>query len=463
MGRYAEGGGESVDEAGSATVSEELVHGPVHADLCLDRILWLDQEVATGLKPELKIVLDTDETVLTAALCLDKLGLLRDLVIPGVVVKALIYLVFISDRDLEGAGDGVGNPDLGATSTRFKSEADLVGWGATELEIVVLTCEQGGGEATHAALASVEGVPNVIHHGIEGVIEASFRVLEENGLNSTIPSIRVEVLEHHQANVAKLANIDLLFFEVSAAGVCTTNSGIIRDNHEVGRGLVRFRVTLELSTLEAEDDVVGGSAREISAILDIRPLRVGLFEEGPSGVVNIRECAVVEEVGRGLVRTHRVALENYGVLATHRLADEFGELATVDSVCSTPVAFAMRDMDRESRCSSWHKIFRIVVVCTRHKSELWIAIACVGSWAILRLRFAKELRILEHQLYGVRLHITTVEAETLLDIDASDVMSFLKLCLNIADNTSFLCFVRGEMTKLNASSILAARGSCISV
>ena len=42
MGGDTERACESVDEARSATVCEELSHGPVHADLCLNRILGAD-------------------------------------------------------------------------------------------------------------------------------------------------------------------------------------------------------------------------------------------------------------------------------------------------------------------------------------------------------------------------------------------------------------------------------------
>jgi len=64
-------GRQSIDEAGGATFSEELIHGPVHTHLGLNRVLRLNQEVATGLQPELEEVLDTNESVLATALSLE--------------------------------------------------------------------------------------------------------------------------------------------------------------------------------------------------------------------------------------------------------------------------------------------------------------------------------------------------------------------------------------------------------
>lgn len=46
-----------------------------------------------------------------------------------------------------------------------------------------------GRETRHALLTSVERVPNVVHHRVERVVEASGVVAKEDRLNRAIPTI----------------------------------------------------------------------------------------------------------------------------------------------------------------------------------------------------------------------------------------------------------------------------------
>lgn len=92
MGRNSKRGGHSVNKAGSAALSIELAERPVHSDLGHDRVLRLNYEVAAGLEPELEEVLNTNESVLTAALVLFENARLANLFIPLIGVHSLVIL-----------------------------------------------------------------------------------------------------------------------------------------------------------------------------------------------------------------------------------------------------------------------------------------------------------------------------------------------------------------------------------
>lgn len=204
-----------------------------------------------------------------------------------------------------------------------------------------MTSQEGSRETGHAPLTSVESIPNVIHHCVQGVIEASLGVLEEDRLDRAIPSVGIEALEHHQANVVEFANVDLLPFEMSASRVSSTDLSIVRHNHEVCWSFTGLGGSQELGALEAKDEIVRSSAREVAAVLDVSPLSWRLVEESPSGFVNICEYGVIEVVRWDLVRAVRVTLEDNRGLTAHRLANEVGEVATVASKLATPVTFTM--------------------------------------------------------------------------------------------------------------------------
>lgn len=188
----------------------------------------------------------------------------------------------------------------------------------------------------------------MVHHSVQGVVEAGLLVLEEYGLNGTIPSIIVEILEHHEANIGELAHVDLLVGEVSAARVSTTYGLVIRHNHEVLRGLCRLGRARVDCAGKSEYEVVGSSAWEVTAVRNVGPTRIRLLEEGPSHIINILESNFVEEVRWNLVRVVMVALKNNGSLTTLRLANEVFEVTAVDGDLTTPVALTLCLANRKS-------------------------------------------------------------------------------------------------------------------
>ena len=237
-------------------------------------------------------------------------------IIPGVISHTNVIFVGIELSNLIRASRRVRNTDLSATTAGIEAKTDLFRHSATELEIVVLTCQQGGRETRHPLLASVESIPDMVHHSVQGVVEAGLLVLEEHRLNGTIPSIVVEILEHHEANIGELAHIDLLVGEVSAARVSSTYGLVIRHNHKVWRGLCRLgRARVDCAS-KSEYEVVGSSAWEVTAVRNVGPTRIRLLEEGPSHIINILESNFIEEVRWNLVRVVMVALKNNGSLTT---------------------------------------------------------------------------------------------------------------------------------------------------
>jgi len=66
--------------------------------------------------------------------------------------------------------------DHGAAGACIETETDFLGRSTAELKNIVLLCEKSSREASHTLLAGVESIPNVVHHGVEGVVKASFLV-----------------------------------------------------------------------------------------------------------------------------------------------------------------------------------------------------------------------------------------------------------------------------------------------
>jgi len=153
----------------------------------------------------------------------------------------------------------------------LKLDSNLVWRSATELKLVVLASQDSCREARHALLASVEGIPDVVHHCVELVLETGLFVAQIYRLYSAVPAISIQVLELEQANIVSLTDVDLLILEVSAARVSSTNSLVIWNNDEVSRSLFRLCITVKLGVCECEDQIVGSRAREITAVLHISP------------------------------------------------------------------------------------------------------------------------------------------------------------------------------------------------
>ena len=150
----------------------------------------------------------------------------------------------------------------------------------------------------------------MIHHRIYGIVEASFSVLQEDRLNSTIPSIVVKVLELEHADIVELAQVNLLIREVSAAWICSTDSLVIWHDDEVSSRSRWLSSACESRSSEGKDQIIRSCAREVTTVLYVRPGSGRLLEVGPAQVINVLESDIVEVVLRNLVRVILIALED---------------------------------------------------------------------------------------------------------------------------------------------------------
>lgn len=188
-------------------------------------------DLASWLNPELKVVVNADKTVLSTALGFGQDGGGLD----GVIVDIGFFFRSIGE-DGNGTGDWVGDLDLRATNASVKVEPHLLGRCCAEVKGVVLLRGQSNREAGHAALSSVESIPNVVHHCVDGVVEASFFIEKEDRLDSTVPTVDIETFKLEHADVVDLADVDLLSVHVDAVGVGASHGFIVRHNCEICSG-----------------------------------------------------------------------------------------------------------------------------------------------------------------------------------------------------------------------------------
>ena len=222
IGRNTERSCQSINEPGCATVGVELAERPVHSDFGHDSVLWFDFDQAARRDVKLEEILDADEAILTAALCLCQGCVASELLIPRRIAQ-----FFAIGVDLDRTSDWVWNLNEDATSIGMQVGSHLLGWRATEMQLIVLSSEQLDRESGHAPLTCVERVPNVVHHRVDRVVEAHLLVQDENRLNGSVPSILVQVLNLEETDVASLADVRLRVWLVLAVRVSATYGLIV--------------------------------------------------------------------------------------------------------------------------------------------------------------------------------------------------------------------------------------------
>ena len=149
-------------------------------------------EVATRLNVEFEVVIDALVAVLsTGSSFLRNDSLSLNLVVPLVLRHTLVSTIVLPLGDTVCASDRVRNLDLSRALLGLKLDSNLLRRSAAELEVVVLASQDSRREARHALLASVEGIPDVVHHGVELVLEASVFVAQVDRLDSAVPTISI--------------------------------------------------------------------------------------------------------------------------------------------------------------------------------------------------------------------------------------------------------------------------------
>ena len=137
----------------------------------------------------------------------------------------------------------VRNLDLSGANSSVELEAHLLRIRSTEIHGVVLVSPESSWETRHSSLTSVKFVPDVVHHGIDGIVETSLLINNENRLNGSIPAVFIQVLKHQHADVICLTDVSLLCGLANAIRIGTTDCFIIRNDCEIsdwGRRLDSF-------------------------------------------------------------------------------------------------------------------------------------------------------------------------------------------------------------------------------
>ena len=149
-------------------------------------------KVAARLNVEFQVVVDALVAILsTGARFLRNESLSLDGIVPLILRNTLVSSIGLSLGDTISASNRVGDLDLSRALLGLKLDSNLLRRSAAELEVVVLASQDSRREARHALLASVEGIPDVVHHGVELVLETGLFVAQIYRLDCAIPAIGI--------------------------------------------------------------------------------------------------------------------------------------------------------------------------------------------------------------------------------------------------------------------------------
>lgn len=206
----AEGAGNAVHESGRATIGEELVEGPLHANHGLNSVSRRNVKDAARSNVELEDVFDTNETVLAAEL-------LSDSTVAG-RRRAFIPLVHFNNvtvlQNLARLSAGVWNSDrgTGVPVVRLELESELLGRRASESQIVLgaLPCVDDCWEALKAELACVETIPDVVHERVQLAVHVGALQLKVDRVQTSVPVVGVFTLEDKLTELGLLTNVQVV-------------------------------------------------------------------------------------------------------------------------------------------------------------------------------------------------------------------------------------------------------------
>lgn len=164
----------SIREFSDTIVSIELIEGPLKAYSKHNSIPWVHKDRATRLDPELKEVLYSDVSVLSAVVSCRHFPGFRLRVPVGGSSQSTVFLV-----DLVGTSIWVVDLYLSAHSgVAIERELLLLGWCSCVFNGIVARNVQESWESLLTLLAGIGTVPAVIHVGVEAVVETSILVLD---------------------------------------------------------------------------------------------------------------------------------------------------------------------------------------------------------------------------------------------------------------------------------------------
>lgn len=123
-------------------------------------------------------------------------------------------------------------------------EAQPSRWCACHSDCVITVCFDLGWEPREALLASVEAIPDMVHHAVESVRVASCVVGDDDRLDTPVIGVPVQRLKQKHAEFAVRALVGLPVGLADAAVVALRCAFIVRDYLESSVSLVDLPISV---------------------------------------------------------------------------------------------------------------------------------------------------------------------------------------------------------------------------
>lgn len=280
-----------------------------------------------------------------------------------------------------------------------------------------------------------------------------------DGLNAAVHGVRVERFKDKHTNAAVLALISLPFSSSLAGGPSladfTSDIGIIRDNLEVSIFLTWLCCSRICCARKGEKDVIGGCAREFSAVLDDGPFARRVIKESHRRCVNILKHGVCQVVHWDLVGSIRVPRKDtLAALASSLSACVEAFKGHVVNASDTSVStIRLNFVDGAWRGIGNMQGLSAHIVAKEHQTHLIFTVTVVVGRAVLGSSLTINFRVakLDHLTVAFT---SSLQVDTKLIVDASDVMSSHFNSSVMSSNALLLRLVSFEMTEFVACAMI---------
>lgn len=330
----------SVNETGCTTFCIELVEAPLHSNKGLNGITWLDLEGTTVSNVELKNVLDTNESVLTA------FGLLNRTVAVNLVIPFVVLHNLTVQSDSARLRAWISDSNGHSCGLLYSCECELLLLGrcacVDKVPCSSLLAFNQSWESGKSDLACIESVPNVVHKAVQLVAHSlafSIFLSDVNWLHRPIPLVIIFTLEKQDAEVLILTQVSIPGFLFNAIAKVLGVAWNVWNNLEVFFIKVWFSWTLPFGACEGEEGVLWSCAREFTTILDDCPF-FRWFQEPCHGIVFDVLKGYIDEMVRHLeIRGFWTELKYFRSLTEGCFSLEVNEFYISESSSSSPSTF----------------------------------------------------------------------------------------------------------------------------
>ena len=285
-----------VHEIVNAISRVEFLQGPVETHTDHDSVLGDNSDLTLWHDVELKEILDTDISVLSATCRLGQLTVSARIWVP-LSVRNIDTICLHSVRSSVGIWD----PDFDAADVSLELESEVVCGRARKVQRVVAEGLDLNGESGESLLSSVEAVPHVVHHTVHRVHVASLWVRERHGLDRAILIVCVERLEPENTQVSVVAPGGRPVRSQLAVGIGINCLLDVRNDLEGGRFLKRLEIAFKGCAFELEHDILWRRARPSNTVGRVGPIGVRVLDPNHCVLVHVVEHRVHESVDRDVV------------------------------------------------------------------------------------------------------------------------------------------------------------------